>query len=491
MSSLTPGKSKVTLIDLLRSCSRHEIPATLRRIHQGCPTPQHWKAAQEQIWDFLQLPPPLPSTAKPITLHQTQIDFHKSRALYRGFVSGRSGGKSFAGAYDMCRRAKPGHTYLVASPTGVKGGDETFPTFKAIAQDLDLWGTVKMTPWPTATLKNGATVRFRSAEDPEKLRGPNLSGVWLDEGSLMEEKAFTICIACLREKGEQGWLTCTFTPNGTGHWTYEQFAKANSDTELFHCHTRDNPFNPPGFADTLARKYVGAWALQELGGLFVAMEGAEFAPEWFGDDIWFDRWPDKGDVLLRVIALDPSKGKDARVRHGQTLGDYSAFVIIHMDKHGVMWVDADMDQRRDVTRIVKDGIRLYTQHVPDAFAVEINQFQELLAKDFIREAHEHKPRLILPVYGWDNTVNKEVRIRRLAPTLAGIDGRMRFKNSPGGQILVAQLRDFRPKPQPSGYHDDGGDALEMAMRMLMHLMGQNEHGAPQVVRIGARPEFAA
>jgi hypothetical protein len=104
-------------------------------------------------------------------------------------------------------------------PTGVKLADETFPTFKAIAQELGTWDPagVKMTPYLPVRLGTGATVRFRTAEDPDKMRGPNLSGVWLDEASLMDEEAFKIAIACLREDGEQGWLSATFTPKGLGH----------------------------------------------------------------------------------------------------------------------------------------------------------------------------------------------------------------------------------------------------------------------------------
>ncbi|MFX4846510.1 phage terminase large subunit, partial [Acinetobacter baumannii] len=88
---------------------------------------------------------------------------------------------------------------------------------------------------------------FRSAEDPDKLRGPNLSGSWLDEASLMEREAFDICIASLREAGEQGWLSATFTPRGLTHWTYDLFGRGGRpDVELFTSRTRDNPFAPVG-----------------------------------------------------------------------------------------------------------------------------------------------------------------------------------------------------------------------------------------------------
>lgn len=204
-----------------------------------------------------------------IRLHRKQAEFRRSDRIYRGFVGGRGAGKSWVGAYDLIRRAKPARTYLIASPTYTVLDDTTFPTFKALAQDLGVWLHAKMTPRPNVTLVNGATVRFRSAEDPEMMRGPNLSGAWLDEASLMVRGAFDICIASLREGGEQGWLSATFTPKGVNHWTYEIFGAVRPDTAVFHAKTADNPFNPSTFAETLGRIYTGAFAAQELGGEWV------------------------------------------------------------------------------------------------------------------------------------------------------------------------------------------------------------------------------
>jgi predicted phage terminase large subunit-like protein len=59
--------------------------------------------------------------------------------------------------------------------------------------------------------------------------------------------------------------------------------------------------------------------------------------------------------------------------------------------------------------------------------------------------------------------NKEVRIRRLGTYLA--QRLLRFKNrSPGTALLVQQMMDF-----PVGDHDDGPDALEMALWLMIDL----------------------
>lgn len=192
----------------------------------------------------------------------------------------------------------------------------------------------------------------------------------------------------------------------------------------------------------------------------------EWPSEYFDQSIWFESLP--RDIVLAVLALDPSKGKTEK-------SDLSAFVHVALDSRGTLWIEADLD-RRDATRIVADGIGLYKRHRPKGFVVEINQFQELLAADFRRKAAEETPPLILPLYGINNHVSKVVRIRTIGSYLA--QRRVRFKaNSPGTKLLVQQLRDF-----PHGQHDDGPDAMEMGIRLLKHLFGEaTEHGAPQLM----------
>jgi predicted phage terminase large subunit-like protein len=101
------------------------------------------------------------------------------------------------------------------------------------------------------------------------------------------------------------------------------------------------------------------------------------------------------------------------------------------------------------------------QFKPDGFAIEINQFQELLCADFLRVGQEQQTHL--PIFEINNQVNKNVRIRRLGPYLS--QRKLRFKTrSPGTALLVQQMKDF-----PVGDHDDGPDALEQGLRLLIEL----------------------
>ena len=183
-------------------------------------------------------------------------------------------------------------------------------------------------------------------------------------------------------------------------------------------------------------------------------ELCEWPESYFDERIWFDIWP--AQLVVRTMALDPSKGVDSR------RGDYSAMVVLGVDRQGTMHVEADL-ARRPTPEIVAEGVEWFRRFRPDVFGVEANQFQDLLAGEFEMEFRRQgvftgRPAPI------ENRVPKAVRIRRLGPHLSS--HRFRFKsNSPGTKLLVEQLQQF-----PVGSHDDGPDALEMALRLAMEIV---------------------
>lgn len=198
-------------------------------------------------------------------------------------------------------------------------------------------------------------------------------------------------------------------------------------------------------------------------------ESCEWPEPYFDGPIWFDAWP--AQLRVKTMALDPSKGGDAR------RGDYSALVMLGIDAAGMLYVEAAL-ARRPTPEIVADGVAWYRAFQPDVFGIEANQFQELLAELFEAEFRRQgvfgpRPQPI------ENHAAKVVRIRRIGPYLAA--KRMRFKrNSAGTRLLVDQLRMF-----PVGDHDDGPDALEMALRLAAAALSSRAAHArgPQRLRI--------
>lgn len=176
-------------------------------------------------------------------------------------------------------------------------------------------------------------------------------------------------------------------------------------------------------------------------------ELCEWPESYFDDSIWFEDWPRTEQI--KTLALDPSKGADAQ------RGDYSAFVQLLVDRNGILYVQANM-QRRPIEQIISDGVELCRTFRPHLFAIETNQFQQLLADGFSREFRSQG--IPCEPLGIQNSINKTTRIRTLGALLSS--KRIRFRQTPDTKLLVEQLKQF-----PLGDHDDGPDALEMAVRI--------------------------
>lgn len=293
------------------------------------------------------------TTTKTIQVYAKQRQFLESKALLRAFVGGIGSGKSYIGALDMLKRSKRGRLYLVTAPTYPMLSDATFRSLTGLGQGLGAIapGDAKMSPPPSVKLRNGAEVLFRSTDNPEMLRGPNLSGVWMDEASLSKQEAFDILLGRLREGGEQGWLTATFTPKGKIHWTYKLFGTGQPDTELIHATSDENPFLPPSFVDNVRKRYTAQQIKQELGGLFIEGGGNHYHPH-----LW-PRYMDVGDAYRmkvgdrfyhvrkaecsRLLALDWAMGKPkkdaqskAKAAMGELRGDHTCFVVGDLTPNG-------------------------------------------------------------------------------------------------------------------------------------------------------------
>lgn len=192
----------------------------------------------------------------------------------------------------------------------------------------------------------------------------------------------------------------------------------------------------------------------------------EWPESYFDETIWFEQWP--AHLAVKTMALDPSKGSDARY------GDYSALVMLGVDRQGMLYVEADL-ARRPTPQMVADGVEWFRRFQPDLFGVESNQFQDLLAGEFAAEFQRQGILAARPA-PIENHVAKQVRIRRLGPYLSS--RRLRLKHgSPGTRLLVEQLQQF-----PIGDHDDGPDALEMAIRLAANVL----HGRAVKDGLGSR-----
>ncbi len=189
---------------------------------------------------------------------------------------------------------------------------------------------------------------------------------------------------------------------------------------------------------------------------------------------WDDEYPSP-EALLRALgedvefygACDPSLG------HDTTRGDYTAIVILAKSpKDGLLYVLVADLARRSPTETIDMIFAYYRRYRFTAFAIETNQFQELLAEEIERRGRELGQ--YLPIERVQHTTeNKVRRIQSLHPWVTS--GTVRFSRT--HTLLLEQCRVF-----PKGKYDDGLDALEMAVRLA-----EDHSGGPGIRIINVNP----
>lgn len=393
-----------------------------------------------------------------VQLTQPQAQFVDSQAPFTGFVGGRGAGKSWIGAYKFFRRVKPHRLYLMAAPTYPVLRDTTFRSFQSMARLLRRPYTVNKSDG-IITLQNQAQILLRTTYEPERLRGPNLSGAWLDEASLTVEEAYDIVLPSLREAGEQGWLNLTFTPKGKAHWTYKRLALGTDgiDTELIRSHSSENPFLPPNFVQTLTRQYgSGLFARQELGGEFLDMGNTEW-PSNYWEQPGFFVASIPTQRTIRVLFYDGAGSPAAKV------GDWHSVSVLTIIPNGHMYYDQRL-WRGPLEQAAGELVRIAIETNPDVCGVETN-FGMALMLPLIAHAcaAAGRPDLVGRWKGVNNTLPKPTRIRRLGTYFA--QGLIHILDNPSGRETLRQLEQF-----PIGDHDDGPDSMDGSVQLASHML---------------------
>jgi PBSX family phage terminase large subunit len=202
---------------------------------------------------------------KRIELSPVQYDFLTCESRFSAFIGGIGSGKTFSGCVKDLASSKPGTLGLVVAPTYPMLRDATLRTFMDIAGDaLQSFNKSDM----VAKIRGGGEILFRSADNPDRLRGPNIDWAHMDEGAMCPPGTWEVVIGRLRAHGLAGSCWVTGTPNGR-NWLYnrrEQFT-------MFHARTKDNPYLAAEFIRSLEESYSGEFARQELDGEFISLEG--------------------------------------------------------------------------------------------------------------------------------------------------------------------------------------------------------------------------
>jgi hypothetical protein len=233
-------------------------------------------------------------------LNPAQYDFVASGERYSFYVGGRGAGKTYAGAVKalLVAAARPGSLGLVGAPT--------FANLRDFAQRMFF----ELTPPELVAshnrgeqhtvLTNGAEILWRSADEPDRYRGLNLSWFWLDEAPYWGHGAWQILKATLRQPGWPIMAWATGTPLGVDGYARDFELERKPRHVLFRASTRENLHNlPGGFVEDLG--YSGQMEEQEIEGRFVGFSGLVYPA--FVRDVHVRRAPD-GAAWKRVVGLD-------------------------------------------------------------------------------------------------------------------------------------------------------------------------------------------
>ena len=207
----------------------------------------------------------------------------------------------------------------------------------------------------------------------------------------------------------------------------------------------------------------------------ISPEEQLFRPEWIR---YYSPEELKGELLV-VTALDPALGGGGRWQGHSRPGDYSALVTVGQQGGKIYVLEVELvrgSPRETLEAAVRNFQRWSANPLNCHFlclAIETNAFQVVL-KDMLEET-SRKLGLFIPIRPVRNFSDKVARVGSLSPLVESGSILFRKDDQPctnkvqGQKALIDQLIQF-----PKGAHDDGPDALEMAVRML------RRHGEPRV-----------
>jgi len=177
----------------------------------------------------------------------------------------------------------------------------------------------------------------------------------------------------------------------------------------------------------------------------------------------------KSNVKLKLLAIDPSKGTTAKA------GDYQAITLCEYLNSGQIIVRSWVN-RMTVEGMLDTILQLWQSEQPDAITIETGAGQETYTIRLLDKAKYVSTRP-LPLYPFENRVQKEVRIRMgLSPYLA--QHKFKFLRMTGNSILVNQARVF-----PTGDYDDAIDSLEMNIQLHNYLSTGNRVSKGVLLRV--------
>jgi phage terminase large subunit-like protein len=213
--------------------------------------------------------------------------------------------------------------------------------------------------WP-----NGALAYLYSAEEPDRLRGPQHDAAVCDELASWRDPSTWDMLQFGLRLGQRPRTVIASTPRPT-RLIRELLAREGKDVIVTRGSTYENRANlAPGFFDTVIKKYEGTrLGRQELlAEVLMDIPGALWSLETI-DKARRDRAPDLRRI---VVAIDPAVSSHEG-------SDETGIIVAGLDERQHGWILEDLSGRYAPHEWARTAIEAYNRHSADRIVAEVNQ----------------------------------------------------------------------------------------------------------------------
>jgi len=290
--------------------------------------------------------------------------------------AGRGFGKTRIGAETLAKWAirNPNTRWAVIAPTFGDARDTCVEGESGLLNIVHRYGMLKpRNGWNRSTgemrLINGSRIKCFSGDEPDRLRGPQHHGAWVDElAAFKYPDAFDQLQFGLR-LGEHPRTIITTTPRPKP-FIRALLNRRDGSLVVTNGSTFDNADNlaPSALAELMARYDGTRLGRQELyGELLEDVEGAL----WTLQLIEQNRLPEVPQLVRTVVAVDPSV---------TDTGDETGIIVAGRDSKQHGYVIADYSVRGTPDRWARRVIDAYDEHQADSIVVEVNQGGQMISQ---------------------------------------------------------------------------------------------------------------
>ncbi len=372
------------------------------------------------------------------------------------YLAGRGAGKTRSGAEYVRSMVGRGYRRIaLVAPTAAGARDVMVEGESGLLSICPPWDRPVYYPANRRVVwSNGALVTLYSADEPERLRGPQHDAAWADEiGSWRYADAWDMLMFGLRI-GRDPKAVVTTTPRPT---RLVRELLADSKVVVTRGSSYNNRANlAEAFFEQIVRKYEGT----RLGRQELEAELLEDVPGalWNHAQIDAERANRVPDLRRICVAIDPAvtSGEDA---------DETGIIVAGKDDKGHGYVLSDHSGRYAPLGWARIAIDAYREHSADRIIAEVNNGGDMVEATLRMVAKGMDPPIDIPFTAVRASRGKVVR----AEPVAALYEQGRVHHIGGFASLEDQMCSFTTDfdRKAAGYSPDRVDALVWALTDLI------------------------